>query len=118
MDSYKRVFEKSTTFALTPNPSVLSFFYSGGTPEEKRRSQAWERGAGTSGEGGVRARGLCLYKGDYRESRVDECHLILFKQPLRGRVKGLCSNSNRIEHKYVVDRFIQAIYLVRDRHSW
>jgi hypothetical protein len=29
----KRMFEKSRTFALTPNPSVLSFFYSGGTPE-------------------------------------------------------------------------------------
>jgi hypothetical protein len=77
----KRLFEKPSNLALTPNPSVLSFFYITGEPQNKNdapklgsgsrtplspdvKSETRQRGAGTAGDGGVRARGLCLYMGE------------------------------------------------------
>jgi hypothetical protein len=72
----KRVFHLD----LTPNPSVLMQLHGRETKAALHRSQAWERlalvgspdvksetrqrGAGTAGDGGVRARGLCLYMGE------------------------------------------------------
>jgi hypothetical protein len=56
------IFEKST-FALTPNPSpkLGNGVFIPGFPRNKKTTR--QRGAGTAGDGGVRARELCLDKG-------------------------------------------------------
>jgi hypothetical protein len=62
----------------------VSCFPSQPFPHPQPLSQAWERGARTTGSGGVRATELCLDKGDYGDyPGLVSAILLLGKHPLR-----------------------------------